>query len=169
MRFLFAHCAAEKGAFRCPPCCSHLTSTRATLLHLPAAEQTARCFSSDVKDAVGILGDILTKSSFDPDAVSPRASSLLPWRRRGRACRCRCLRSRPPRLLAQVQHERGVILREMAEVNAKPDEVVMDYLHAVAYQVRPRRAPPLPAHRAREARPVSCLCLSLLTIARARR
>jgi len=65
---------------------------------------SARCFSSDVKDAVGILGDILTKSSFDPDAV---------------------------------QHERGVILREMAEVNAKPDEVVMDYLHAVAYQGSP--------------------------------
>lgn len=36
---------------------------------------------------------------------------------------------------SQVEHERGVILREMAEVNAKPEEVVMDYLHAVAYQV----------------------------------
>jgi processing peptidase subunit beta len=35
---------------------------------------------------------------------------------------------------AAVQAERGVILREMQEVNDIPEEVVLDYLHATAYQ-----------------------------------
>ena len=34
-----------------------------------------------------------------------------------------------------VVNERSVILREMQEVNSIPEEVVMDYLHSVAFQV----------------------------------
>ncbi len=45
--------------------------------------------------------------------------------------------SKPSHQPNQVEYERGVILREMAEVNAKPEEVVMDWLHAVAYQGSP--------------------------------
>jgi processing peptidase subunit beta len=33
-----------------------------------------------------------------------------------------------------VDAERGVILREMQEVNDIPEEVVLDYLHSTAYQ-----------------------------------
>ncbi|EGD79679.1 hypothetical protein PTSG_13085 [Salpingoeca rosetta] len=35
----------------------------------------------------------------------------------------------------KVEAERGVILRENQEVNSIPEEVVMDYLHATAFQV----------------------------------
>ena len=35
----------------------------------------------------------------------------------------------------KVEAERSVILRENQEVNSIPEEVVMDYLHATAFQV----------------------------------
>jgi processing peptidase subunit beta len=38
---------------------------------------------------------------------------------------------------AAVEVERGVILREMQEVNSIPEEVVMDYLHSTAFQGSP--------------------------------
>uniref|UniRef100_A0A1I8J718 Mitochondrial-processing peptidase subunit beta n=1 Tax=Macrostomum lignano TaxID=282301 RepID=A0A1I8J718_9PLAT len=38
---------------------------------------------------------------------------------------------------AQIERERGVILREMQEVETNLQEVVFDYLHAVAYQSTP--------------------------------
>ena len=37
----------------------------------------------------------------------------------------------------QVERERGVILREMEEVESNYQEVVFDYLHATAYQGTP--------------------------------
>jgi predicted Zn-dependent peptidase len=36
---------------------------------------------------------------------------------------------------AQIERERGVILREMQEVEQNLQEVVFDHLHATAYQV----------------------------------
>lgn len=36
----------------------------------------------------------------------------------------------------QIERERGVILREMQEVEQNLQEVVFDHLHATAYQVR---------------------------------
>lgn len=36
--------------------------------------------------------------------------------------------------LNAIETERDVILREMQEVNNQPEEVVLDYLHATAYQ-----------------------------------
>lgn len=41
---------------------------------------------------------------------------------------------RPTLDAAAVEAERAVILREMQEVNDMPEEVVLDYLHATAYQ-----------------------------------
>ena len=35
----------------------------------------------------------------------------------------------------EIERERGVILREMQEVEMNLQEVVFDHLHAVAYQV----------------------------------
>lgn len=35
---------------------------------------------------------------------------------------------------AEIERERGVILREMQEVETNLQEVVFDYLHATAYQ-----------------------------------
>jgi processing peptidase subunit beta len=36
-----------------------------------------------------------------------------------------------------IEYERGVILREMEEVETMEDEVIMDHLHSVAYQGHP--------------------------------
>ncbi len=36
---------------------------------------------------------------------------------------------------SQIERERGVILREMQEVEQNLQEVVFDHLHATAYQV----------------------------------
>lgn len=38
---------------------------------------------------------------------------------------------------AEIERERGVILREMQEVETNLQEVVFDYLHATAYQDTP--------------------------------
>lgn len=38
---------------------------------------------------------------------------------------------------AEIERERGVILREMQEVETNLQEVVFDYLHATAYQETP--------------------------------
>ncbi len=38
---------------------------------------------------------------------------------------------------AEIERERGVILREMQEVETNLQEVVFDYLHAIAYQETP--------------------------------
>lgn len=35
---------------------------------------------------------------------------------------------------AEIERERGVILREMQEVDTQLEEVVFDHLHATAYQ-----------------------------------
>ena len=40
-------------------------------------------------------------------------------------------------LLKEIERERGVILREMQEVEMNLQEVVFDHLHAVAYQGTP--------------------------------
>ena len=39
--------------------------------------------------------------------------------------------------LQEIERERGVILREMQEVEMNLQEVVFDHLHAVAYQGTP--------------------------------
>jgi processing peptidase subunit beta len=39
----------------------------------------------------------------------------------------------------QIERERGVILREMQEVEQNLQEVVFDHLHATAYQVSSRK------------------------------
>jgi processing peptidase subunit beta len=70
-------------------------------------EQTvfyAKCLSGDVGQAVEILSDILTNSTFGEQ---------------------------------EIERERGVILREMQEVEMNLQEVVFDHLHAVAYQGTP--------------------------------
>merc|ERR1712038_1169762 len=70
-------------------------------------EQTvfyAKCLSGDVGQAVEILSDILTNSTFGEQ---------------------------------EIERERGVILREMQEVDMNLQEVVFDHLHAVAYQGTP--------------------------------
>lgn len=67
-------------------------------------EQTvyyAKCFSSDIGNAVEILADILQNSTLGEQ---------------------------------EIERERGVILREMQEVETNLQEVVFDYLHATAYQ-----------------------------------
>jgi len=67
-------------------------------------EQTvyyAKCFSSDLNKAVGILSDIIQNSTLGEK---------------------------------EIERERGVILREMQEVETNLQEVVFDYLHATAYQ-----------------------------------
>ena len=38
---------------------------------------------------------------------------------------------------AEIERERGVILREMQEVDTQLEEVVFDHLHAIAYQGTP--------------------------------
>ena len=38
---------------------------------------------------------------------------------------------------AEIERERGVILREMQEVDTQLEEVVFDHLHATAYQGTP--------------------------------
>lgn len=38
---------------------------------------------------------------------------------------------------AEIERERGVILREMQEVESNLQEVVFDHLHSVAYQGTP--------------------------------
>ena len=35
----------------------------------------------------------------------------------------------------EIERERGVILREMEEVDKQVEEVIFDHLHAIAYQV----------------------------------
>merc|ERR1712212_313730 len=70
-------------------------------------EQTvfyAKCLSSDLGNAVEILSDILTNSTFGQQ---------------------------------EIERERGVILREMQEVEMNLQEGVFDHLHAVAYQGTP--------------------------------
>jgi len=70
-------------------------------------EQTvfyAKCLSDDLDQAVEILSDILTNSTFGEQ---------------------------------EIERERGVILREMQEVEMNLQEVVFDHLHAVAYQGTP--------------------------------
>merc|ERR1719290_696628 len=70
-------------------------------------EQTvfyAKCLSEDLDQAVEILSDILTNSTFGEQ---------------------------------EIERERGVILREMQEVEMNLQEVVFDHLHAVAYQGTP--------------------------------
>jgi len=70
-------------------------------------EQTvfyAKCLSGDLDQAVEILSDILTNSTFGEQ---------------------------------EIERERGVILREMQEVEMNLQEVVFDHLHAVAYQGTP--------------------------------
>jgi len=70
-------------------------------------EQTvfyAKCLSGDLEQAVEILSDILTNSTFGEQ---------------------------------EIERERGVILREMQEVEMNLQEVVFDHLHAVAYQGTP--------------------------------
>jgi processing peptidase subunit beta len=70
-------------------------------------EQTvfyAKCLSDDLEQAVEILSDILTNSTFGEQ---------------------------------EIERERGVILREMQEVEMNLQEVVFDHLHAVAYQGTP--------------------------------
>uniref|UniRef100_A0A8C7VEE3 Mitochondrial-processing peptidase subunit beta n=1 Tax=Oncorhynchus mykiss TaxID=8022 RepID=A0A8C7VEE3_ONCMY len=44
---------------------------------------------------------------------------------------------------AEIERERGVILREMQEVETNLQEVVFDYLHATAYQATDSRLPQL--------------------------
>lgn len=70
-------------------------------------EQTvfyAKCLSGDLDNAVEVLSDILTNSTFGEQ---------------------------------EIERERGVILREMQEVEMNLQEVVFDHLHAVAYQGTP--------------------------------
>jgi len=70
-------------------------------------EQTvfyAKCLTEDVGNAVEILSDILTNSTFGEQ---------------------------------EIERERGVILREMQEVEMNLQEVVFDHLHAIAYQGTP--------------------------------
>jgi len=70
-------------------------------------EQTvfyAKCLSGDLDQAMEILSDILTNSTFGEQ---------------------------------EIERERGVILREMQEVEMNLQEVVFDHLHAVAYQGTP--------------------------------
>merc|ERR1719357_1987405 len=70
-------------------------------------EQTvfyAKCLAGDLENAVEILSDILTNSTFGQQ---------------------------------EIERERGVILREMQEVEMNLQEVVFDHLHAVAYQGTP--------------------------------
>jgi len=70
-------------------------------------EQTvfyAKCLAGNIPNAVEILSDILTNSTFGQ---------------------------------AEIERERGVILREMQEVEMNLQEVVFDHLHAVAYQGTP--------------------------------
>jgi len=70
-------------------------------------EQTvfyAKCLTGDLGNAVEILSDILTNSTFGEQ---------------------------------EIERERGVILREMQEVEMNLQEVVFDHLHAVAYQGTP--------------------------------
>jgi len=70
-------------------------------------EQTvfyAKCLADDLDNAVEILSDILTNSTFGEQ---------------------------------EIERERGVILREMQEVEMNLQEVVFDHLHAVAYQGTP--------------------------------
>jgi len=70
-------------------------------------EQTvfyAKCLTGNIPNAVEILSDILTNSTFGQ---------------------------------AEIERERGVILREMQEVEMNLQEVVFDHLHAVAYQGTP--------------------------------
>jgi len=70
-------------------------------------EQTvfyAKCLAGDLENAVEILSDILTNSTFGQH---------------------------------EIERERGVILREMQEVEMNLQEVVFDHLHAVAYQGTP--------------------------------
>lgn len=79
-------------------------------MHLNAytsREQTvfyAKCLTGDLDNAVEILSDILTNSTFGEQ---------------------------------EIERERGVILREMQEVEMNLQEVVFDHLHAVAYQGTP--------------------------------
>jgi len=79
-------------------------------MHLNAytsREQTvfyAKCLTEDLDNAVEILSDILTNSTFGEN---------------------------------EIERERGVILREMQEVEMNLQEVVFDHLHAVAYQGTP--------------------------------
>jgi len=79
-------------------------------MHLNAytsREQTvfyAKCLTGDLSNAVEILSDILTNSTFGEQ---------------------------------EIERERGVILREMQEVEMNLQEVVFDHLHAVAYQGTP--------------------------------
>jgi len=79
-------------------------------MHLNAytsREQTvfyAKCLTEDLDNAVEILSDILTNSTFGEQ---------------------------------EIERERGVILREMQEVEMNLQEVVFDHLHAVAYQGTP--------------------------------
>ena len=40
---------------------------------------------------------------------------------------------------AEIERERGVILREMEEVDQQVEEVIFDHLHSVAYQGREER------------------------------
>ena len=40
-------------------------------------------------------------------------------------------------MLQEIERERGVILREMEEVEQNCQEVIFDHLHAVAYQGTP--------------------------------
>jgi len=48
----------------------------------------------------------------------------------------------------EIERERGVILREMHEVETNLQEVVFDHLHATAYQVTDYHCSELPAdHR----------------------
>jgi processing peptidase subunit beta len=43
----------------------------------------------------------------------------------------------PTFLESQIERERSVILREMQEVETQVEEVIFDYLHALAYQGTP--------------------------------
>ena len=73
-----------------------------------------------------ILADIFNNSTFQPSQVrSTRFTSPASLF----ACSMVVLTGR-----LQVERERGVILREMQEVNSIPEEVVFDLLHATAFQ-----------------------------------
>ena len=66
---------------------------------------------------MGAGRNVVTKSDFCRGKISPLRLSIP--------------------LFQEIERERGVILREMQEVEMNLQEVVFDHLHAVAYQGTP--------------------------------
>ena len=105
-------------------------------------EQTvfyAKSLSSDLPQAVEILADILQNSKLGEQVViRERQEVIIP-----RIVQCFIRITLLPQsvtnlyFIQEIERERGVILREMQEVEMNLQEVVFDHLHAVAYQGTP--------------------------------